>query len=1488
MAGLSLLTAAQLSYCAYTALGDYQRGYFVDPGTGAHISLATNQYVDDEDAAHPVVRTLESSGWQVDIARSISGAVTGSQLLVLVNSTTNQAVIAFKGSQSKAEFLSDFVAGSTVWRGIRDQAQAALASLQVAYPGYEILTVGHSLGGSLAQTFAVKNNLNGYGQNSLPIAPSVLSDVTDFPSGFASALEGYVASVHGFSEVNTSGDIATFLYQTGTYINSNPITLNNPYGQLVKLSAAAAVVFGPWIGSAAIIFNAVKAHLLQTVIASLQAGGATATPISLSASELNAATTALSGTESVSFSGTTASISRGDGAQFSVTPVTSASAMMALSSLASGQGYVFDGTNGYTVSGSSLVGNETALVFDPSLNSALQFQQRSSSGSGVLELFDGTLITTVPIGVNSKLVSLQNDSGLASTALTNFLTSIGSSINTLSEIQAAHLDSMHFQSFTPTVHASPTFLRSDGRVSVDNIVSGYPSGSKGSVTNITGSTTVLYTDPSTNTTSSRTAYNVLYLGLGPSSFIDFSQGSLQNIQEFRQSGGQTAMTVAQFNSFEKFYSNSNGSVHLVTSGTASLAGDGLNTAYAPLLEIYADSQSGTTIIGDANVTLHASMFGNDTLVGGNNGGTLYSGYGVNTLTGGSGNDTFKVLEQLASGSAVSGGSGADTIMQADSSDDLVDISKATISGVESLSVAASSVKVAAGGLNSFSSLSSSNATATTLLASVAGTYNISAKSVTGYFNLTGSAGNDVLTGHATKTKKISGGAGNDRISYSSALTSIDGGTGTDTLVLSGGFSSINLANSTIGSAALSGIEGIDASGATGALTITGDANDNTISGGQGADTLLGSDGDDTIAYDSADVTVDGGAGNDTLVLNQTVATSVNLGNASDQVTGGGTAINFENIDGSGSTAALSLTGDNSANVLVGGSSVDAIDGGGGNDTITYSAGDTLIGGGGTDTLRLNVAVATSINLGSSNQVVGAGSVTGFERVDGGSSTGALTMVGTAGADTLTGGAGDDTLTYDTLDRLDGGSGSDTLLLSAAAGAVTVDLSAAIEVVGGLVVKNFENVEGISSTSALTVAGDANDNTLKGGSGADALRGAGGGDRIYGRAGNDVITYTASCLRLDGGADVDTLKLAEVATVDLSNAADQVLTGSGVTTGFENIDARAIYASMNLTGDAGSNVILDGRGMDIIDGGGGVDYIYSSGSFDRVIFDANDAEVKCSGTNATLVMTGTPGVSVVDLSNTSSQVASAGIVAGFTDVDASGSTTGLTLSGSAVFNDLKGGSGADTLSGGVGAGDDFLTGGGGFDYVDYGANTTAAVVNLVDSSLNAGVATGDSLVEIEGIKATASNDTLRGNDANNVFYSRAGDDRMYGFGGNDTYKGARGYGADYIIENDATAGNRDVIEFGSGVATDQLWFSRVGDNLQISIIGTADNMTVDRWYVSPARQIESIKTAGMELLNTKVEALVSAMSSMTPPPMGQTDLTAQEHLRLDGVIAANWS
>jgi trimeric autotransporter adhesin len=197
--GANNLIAAQLSNAAYTPLATYQSGGALP-------------------ASAPV-----PAGWVADPALSGNDGTDANpggnnQFITFVNTTTNQVMITFKGTDNLSNGVSDIASsGGTAWQSIQPVAQAALFLIQVAYPGYQIMTDGHSLGGGLAQSFALANNLSGYGQNSLPISSSALDSLLPGSvNTLASNLAAWQASPNTFNETNMAGDPATIYYSYGS------------------------------------------------------------------------------------------------------------------------------------------------------------------------------------------------------------------------------------------------------------------------------------------------------------------------------------------------------------------------------------------------------------------------------------------------------------------------------------------------------------------------------------------------------------------------------------------------------------------------------------------------------------------------------------------------------------------------------------------------------------------------------------------------------------------------------------------------------------------------------------------------------------------------------------------------------------------------------------------------------------------------------------------------------------------------------------------------------------------------------------------------------------------------------------------------------------------------------------------------------------------------------------------------------------------------
>ncbi|HEY2071489.1 MAG TPA: calcium-binding protein [Rhizomicrobium sp.] len=433
--------------------------------------------------------------------------------------------------------------------------------------------------------------------------------------------------------------------------------------------------------------------------------------------------------------------------------------------------------------------------------------------------------------------------------------------------------------------------------------------------------------------------------------------------------------------------------------------------------------------------------GDDILTGDANANTLYGAEGSDTLTGGAGNDVLYGDKGYYGATSTAGGDGPTGVLDVDTGtggDDVLDggVGNDTLDGGEGndtavYSDATSAVKVSllvsgfqavGGGLNSDSLISIENL--------VGSAYN---DTLTGDGNanvLTGGAGNDIFyTGGAPSDVAgapatvsaapsgdiVYGGDGNDTVYYNApGELTFYGGAGTDTLDahLVSFDTTFYLGDDVerfVGGSGADTVTVVDPADTT-ALTLTGNAGNDNLTGGAANDHIDGGDGDDVlnISYGGND-TVTGDAGNDTIVAAVSPAsTSGNPGlTASDH------------LDGGDGTDTLQITGDLSAGISFGSTTLTSVE------TIELGAGFSykLIMADG------NVAAGQSMTIDGSS--LGASDVLTFNGAH--ETNGTYTVEGGAASDTITGGAGNDTIVGGLgADKLNGGAGVDTFVYTGVA------------------------------------------------------------------------------------------------------------------------------------------------------------------------------------------------------------------------------------------------------------------------------------------------------------------------------------------------------------------------------------------------------------------------------------------------------------------------
>jgi len=384
---------------------------------------------------------------------------------------------------------------------------------------------------------------------------------------------------------------------------------------------------------------------------------------------------------------------------------------------------------------------------------------------------------------------------------------------------------------------------------------------------------------------------------------------------------------------------------------------------------------------------------NNILTGNGANNTLNGGSGADTLIGGAGNDIY-VVDDPADIVAENAGEGADTVQS--------DIAWTLGAQVENLTLTgASDINGTGNDLNNL---------------------------------ITGNAGANILDG-GTGVDIMRGGGGNDTYivdDIADAVTEYADG-GVDTIL-----SSVTRTLGTnIENLILTGTSSINGTGNTLDNVLTGNGANNTLNGGAGADTMIGGAGNDIyVVENAADMVIENaGEGTDTVQSGIAYALGPNVENL--------TLTGSSAVSGTGNELNNTLIGNGAVNTLAGGDGNDLLNGGAGNDTMIGGAGDDtyIVGstgdvvtenvGEGTDAVQSSVtytlaAHVENLTLTGTSAIRGTGNDLD-NRLSGNGANNALS--GNEGSDTLDGGAGNDSL--------NGGTGGDTYIFRRSGGRDTI-------------------------------------------------------------------------------------------------------------------------------------------------------------------------------------------------------------------------------------------------------------------------------------------------------------------------------------------------------------------------------------------------------------------------------------------------------------------
>ncbi|MEZ5588521.1 MAG: putative Ig domain-containing protein [Sedimenticolaceae bacterium] len=514
--------------------------------------------------------------------------------------------------------------------------------------------------------------------------------------------------------------------------------------------------------------------------------------------------------------------------------------------------------------------------------------------------------------------------------------------------------------------------------------------------------------------------------------------------------------------------------------------------------------------------------------------------------------------------------------------------------------------------------------------------------------------------------------------------------------------------------------------------------------------------------------------------------------------------------------------------------------------------------------------------------------------------GADTMTGGRGDDELAGGAGDDILdggTGDDLYQFNLGDGTDQIsdpegmdqiafgegLDPTALGVTQVadDLTLSFASLDRLVLKDWfgsnsrflerfvffdgttllaADIEQRLAIPGVVLTGTRRNETLTGSDGDDEIHGDRGNDTLSGLGGDDVIVGGGGWDRLLGGPGNDTFRVSP------GDGYDDIWGGSG--------HDRIIGSDSDDTIGLHRHFGID-NSIEVIDGGAGYNIVAGSNAGNMLDFSATMLHgiAEIQGGNGHDTITGTHGDDMIVGGR------------GWDRLQGGAGDDTFRVSPGDGYDDIRGDAGYDRI---VGGDDDDVIGlhrhfgvGNSIELIDGGAGHNVITGSNANNALDFSATTLQGIAQIQGANG---NDTIVGTDDDDTIVGGRGWDRLEGGTGNDTYVFARTHGTDVITDS---AGDNDVLSL-VDINHDQAWFARVGDSLEVSVIGTRDRVRVADWFTEAGPQIEQLQAAdGMFVTSSSIDLLVSAMAAFNPSRSAITDGSVELDASLRGEIAAAW-
>lgn len=243
----------------------------------------------------------------------------------------------------------------------------------------------------------------------------------------------------------------------------------------------------------------------------------------------------------------------------------------------------------------------------------------------------------------------------------------------------------------------------------------------------------------------------------------------------------------------------------------------------------------------------------------------------------------------------------------------------------------------------------------------------------------------------------------------------------------------------------------------------------------------------------------------------------------------------------------------------------------------------------------------------------------------------------------------------------------------------------------------------------------------------------------------------------------------------------------------------------------------------------------------------------------------------------------------------------TVVANSQLDNIYAGRGNVNITGGAGGDVVYANGGGGLlvfngalarNAIAFTKLKAGVVVSLASGSYSVGSGVS-SVTNVQELYGSSYDDTLAGNSSDNLLYGHLGNDTLIGNGGSDEYGFVTdGLGENVQISNGVSTDNvvRGQLDIGgpSVVAkAKNLWFSRLGNDLRVQLMGTPNTAVVKDWFAGGAyRQLSYILASDNRVLaNANVGDLVASMASYAASHPGFDPSSASNPAVTDPTVQA---